>query len=354
MHYSGIDLHKDNCYITTRDESGNIANQIRVKNIAEDILNYFKSIGLDHKAVVESTNSWYWLNDLLESNNIHLELAHAKYIKAIAYAKVKTDKIDSKTLSTLLQNNLISPAHKISEEKRGLRDTLRMRLRLVQKRTSCYNSIHRVAEKFNCDDSVDLAKEIIPDKLPEDYKFQVKLLYEQIEVLNKQIKEVEKSLRKRLIKNEDIQRLLWIPSIGMITAFTIYLEIDGIERFETVKNFLSYCRLVPGAKNSNKSIKHKSGSKDGNKYLKIAFSDSAVHSIRYYSEIRSHYQKMLRRSNQAIARTVVAKEIAKIVYFILKNKTDYKGYKGKPISHMKSQSWPRLASPDEWLDNKIP
>jgi hypothetical protein len=99
MHYSGIDPHKDNCYITTRDESGDIANRTRVKNIEEDILNYFKSIGLNHRAVVESTNSWYWLNDLLESNNIHLELAHAKYIKAIEHAKVKTDKIDPVKIS---------------------------------------------------------------------------------------------------------------------------------------------------------------------------------------------------------------------------------------------------------------
>jgi transposase len=346
MYYSGIDLHKDNCYITTLDEDGKIVSQLRVKNDEKQLINYFKLIGEEHKTVIEATNSWYWINDLLESNNIRVELAHAKYLKAIAYSKVKTDKLDSYTLSILLQNNLVSPSHKISVDKRGLRDTMRMRLRLVQKRTSCYNSIHRIAEKFNCDSEVDLNEELTPEGLPEDYKFQVKLLYEQIDILNKQIKELEINLRTRLLTNEDIQRLLWVPAIGMITAFSIYLEIDGIERFETVKKFLSYCRLVPGAKNSNKNIRHKSGNKEGNKYLKIAFSDAAVHAVRYYPEIRSHYQKILRRSNQSIARTVVAKEIAKIVYFILKNKTEYKGYKGKPISRMKSQSWPRLASPD--------
>ena len=39
-----------------------------------------------------------------------------------------------------------------------------------------------------------------------------------------------------------------VPGIGKITAFTIFLEIDGIERFESDKQFLSYCRLVPGSK----------------------------------------------------------------------------------------------------------
>ena len=135
---------------------------------------------------------------------------------------------------------------------------------------------------------------------------------------NKQIKEIENCLRKRLRKNCDIQRLLWIPAIGLDTAFSIYLEIIGMGRFETVKKFLSYCRLAPGTKNSNKSIRHKSGSNEGNKYLKIAFSDSAVHEIRHYPEIRTHYQKMLRRTNQAIARAIVAKRNSKNRIFHIK------------------------------------
>ena len=36
--------------------------------------------------------TWHWLKDLLSSLNIPMILAHAKYVKAIAYAKVKTDK----------------------------------------------------------------------------------------------------------------------------------------------------------------------------------------------------------------------------------------------------------------------
>jgi len=350
MNYSGIDLHKDNSYITTVNKQGRIVNEGRIANEETMLLGYFNSIKGKHKVVVESTSSWYWINDLLKREDIDVTLAHSKYLKAISYAKVKTDKIDSMTLANLLRMELIMASHKISEELRGERDTMRMRLRLVQKRTSCYNSIHRVAEKFNCDSEIDNEEEIVPEKLPEEYKMQVRLLYSQIELLNKQIKELEKMLGPRLIPNEDIQRLLGVPSIGLITAFTIYLEIDGIERFTDVKKFLSYCRLVPGAKNSNKTIKHRSGNKDGNKYLKIAFSDAGVHAKRFYPEIRSYYQKMLHRSNKAIARTLVAKEIAKIVYFILKNKTEYKGFKGKAIIKQKAQRWPRLSNPNGRLE----
>jgi transposase len=345
MNYSGIDLHKDNSVITTTNRGGKIIGESKLPNDDKLIIDYFKNIKGKHKAVVESTSSWYWLHDLLKTNGVEMELAHAKYLKAISYAKVKTDKIDSQTLANLLRMNLIPQAHKISSDNRALRDTMRARLGFVEKRTSCYNSIHRIGEKFNCDTVIKIEKRNIPAELPEGYKLQMKLLYEQADLLDEQITELEKSLHESLIPNEDIQRLLWVPAIGKITAFTLYLEIDGIKRFSDAKKFFSYCRLVPGAKNSNRKQSHKSGCKDGNRYLKIAFTDAAVHAVRYYAEYRAYYQKMLRRSNPAIARTVVAKELARIVYYILKNKTEYKGLKGKPISRHKTLNWPRLANP---------
>jgi len=182
----------------------------------------------------------------------------------------------------------------------------------------------------------------MPESFSEAYRLHLRNLYEQIDLLDTQILDLQHFLQPILIPNDDIQRLVWIPGIGKTTAFTVYLEADGIERFLSDKHFVSYCRLVPGAKNSNKSIRHKSGCKDGNKYLKIAFTDMAVHAIQYFPEYRRLYQKIRRRANEPIARTVVAKELARIVYHVLKNKTEYRGLKGQPISHQKANQYPRL------------
>jgi transposase len=324
-------LHSDNCYVTTIDESGSVVKQQRVENNNELLLDYFRSLPGSHQAVVESTTGWYWLNDLLQDNGIELVLAHAKYLKAISYAKVKTDKVDSQTLAILLRQGLIPRAHKISRELRGLRDTMRIRLRLVQQRSDTLRRLNSIHAKFN-------------GSVPDPYRFQLAVLEHTRDTLSNQILALEKSLHPVLIPNDDIQRLLIIPGIGKLSAFTTYLEIDGIERFDSDKHFVSYCRLVPAANNSNRTVHHRS-SKDGNKYLKIAFSDAAVHAIQYYPEYKRFFLKRAKRSGDAIARTVVAKELAKIVYYVLKNKTTYKGLKGQPISRQKSQQWPRLSSP---------
>jgi len=155
------------------------------------------------------------MSDLLESNNINLILAHAKFIKAIAYAKVKTDKVDSQILAQLLRMDFIPEANKISNDIRPLRDTLRARLRLSQKRTSALNFMHRMLEKFNIDD---------PNELDLYYSLQYQQFEEQATLLKEQMLTLEKSLYRKLIPNEEIQRLLWIPGIGKMNAFTLLLE----------------------------------------------------------------------------------------------------------------------------------
>jgi transposase len=354
MFYSGIDLHRDNSMITTVDYSGAIVDQQKLPNDELAILDYFFSMGKEHRAVVEATANWYWLSDLLNDHGIDLVLAHAKYLKAISYAKVKTDKVDSQTLANLLRIEMIPAAHQIAPSLRGLRDLMRARLRLVTKNSSCQNSIHRLLGKYNLNIPGDKklhdlsTLETLNDlPLPKEALIQLDFHKEQMRLLHRQIKELEKSLHPELIPNPDIQRLLWIPGIGKILAFTIYLEVDGIKRFPSVKQFLSYCRLVPGADNSNRKIKHKTGNKDGNRYLKMAFTEAAVRAVQYYKEIKDFYQSKERRKHKAIAKTLVAQELAKTCYHVMATKTDFNNtFKGKTLSRRKSMQWPRLASPD--------
>lgn len=337
MFYSGIDQHKRDCYITTYGPDGEIVKQMRVPNSALFIRGYFSQLPGPHKAVVESTGSWYWLADVLEAQGVKLSLAHTTRLKAISAAKVKTDEIDSDVLALLLRAELIPEAHRISSEMRGRRDLMRTRLRLVEKCASCKNSIQRLLEKFNLQDVAEL------DTL---YRLQAACHEAQIELLDQQIKALETELHPHLIPNEDIQRLLWIPGIGKVNAFTLYTEIDGIERFPSAKQFFSYCRLVPGAANSGGRTRHRSGSKQGNRYLKLAFSHAAVRAVQYYPEIRAFYKAKKRKKPDKIARTLVALEIARIVYHVLSKQEDFNGlFKGKPLSRRKQSQWPRLASP---------
>ena len=205
-------------------------------------------------------------------------MAHATRLKAISAAKVKTDKVDAETLALLLRADLIPPAHMIAAERRGARDLMRTRLRLVEKSVSAQNSIARLLEKFNVSSLT---------ALDDWYRVQAACHQAQIALLEQQIHTLEATLHPQLIPNPDIQRVLWISGIGTVNVFTIYTEIDGITRFPSAKPFFSYCRLVPGADNSGGRTRHRSGSKAGNRYLRLAFSPAAVRAIQSSPEIRA-------------------------------------------------------------------
>ena len=143
-----------------------------------------------------------------------------------------------------------------------------------------------------------------------------------------------------------MQRLLWIPGLGKVNAFTVYTEIDGITRFPSARQFFSYSRLVPGAANSGGRTRHRSGSKAGNRYLKLAFSHAGIRAVQYYPEIRAFFKAKARKKPIRIARTLVALELARIVYHVLTKQEDFNGqFKHRVLSHRKHAKWPRRASP---------
>ena len=104
---------------------------------------------------------------------------------------------------------------------------------------------------------------------------------------------------------------------------TILHEIGDIDRFPTVKDFLSYCRLVKGTVASAGKIKGLRGAKLGNPYLRWAFGEAAVISKRDHVVLGPLAQRLEARmnGNKFKANTVIAIKLARAVFFMLKNRT---------------------------------
>jgi transposase len=336
MLFSGIDLHKRTIAIQTLDAGGEIVRESRLPARREALSAYFATLTGPHQAVVECIGMWYWVRDLLVPQGIDLKLGHAKYLKAISYAKVKTDAVDAATLAQLLRVGLIPEAHMISPAQRENRDLLRARLMLVSRSVKCQRSIGALLEKYNVGSAAEL---------PELARLQAELHAEQRMLLAAQIRRLEGELRDRVLATPDAQRLVWIPGVGKMIAYTLLLEIDDIRRFPTVRQFHSYCRLVPGSKDSAAARRHKR-SRDGNRYLKVAFHHAAVRSVQYFPEIRAEYQRLARRKGKPIARALIAMELASIVYHVLTRQEAFNGrFRGVTLTTTKTRQWPRLANP---------
>ena len=184
------------------------------------------------------------------------------------------------------------------------------------------------------------------DRLDPWYQQQVALHDAEVAFLTAQIRDLEVALHPHLLPDPDVQRLLWVPGIGKVNALTIVTEVDGIARFPTERQFLSYCRVVPGAANSGGRTRSRPGNKQGNRYLKIAFSHASVRAIQYFPVIKTFYRRQRRRKPVIVARAIVAAELARIAYQVLKKQEPFNGaFRGVPLQRTKTRQWPRLATP---------
>jgi transposase len=79
--------------------------------------------------------------DILKEEGYDVKVAHPLMVKAIAYAKVKCDKVDSTMLADLLRADMIPEAYIPSKEIRDVRDLARRRHYFVSTRTMFKNKI---------------------------------------------------------------------------------------------------------------------------------------------------------------------------------------------------------------------
>lgn len=349
MLYSGIDLHKRLIVICTVNTEGTVIARARMKTESDAVVTYFRQWTEPHHAVVECTSNWYWLCDLLHSLGIIAVLAHAKYLKAISYAKVKTDAIDAHTLAQLLRMGFVPEAHQLPPEYRAMRDLLRQRMVMEHKRTNLMLHMTSMLAKFNITDLpvgpsqsgfADFLAECI---LPEQYRMTILMYHQQCLQVTEHKKQLEQYFKAQLRPTDTLQLLVSIPGIGDITGAIIAMETGAMHRFADAKHYCSYCRLAPGAKDSGGKHSHRSGSKDGNPYLKYAFTEAAIKAMMFYPEIKQFAARVEQRSNAAIARTVVAKELAKICYYVLTRHQQCQSFKGIRVT--KRHDWPRTCKP---------
>lgn len=83
----------------------------------------------------------------------------------------------------------------------------------------------------------------------------------------------------------------------ILLALTIIYEVGPIERFESVKNFASYARLVKCKAESASKSYGTQGNKIGNAHLKWLFSEAAVLYLRGNKTAQKYLLKLQKRMN---------------------------------------------------------
>jgi hypothetical protein len=147
-YHIGVDYHKSYSHLVVQDSNGKTLRSGRVKNDRQSLGGFLERYRENSHAVVEATRNWMVMYDWLDDICDNVVLAHPLKVKAIADAKIKTDKIDATVLAHLLRADLVPEAWAPSDKARELRVALRERMFYVRLRTMTKNRIVTVFDRY--------------------------------------------------------------------------------------------------------------------------------------------------------------------------------------------------------------
>jgi transposase len=329
--YAGCDLHGNSNFVGIVDEQGKRIFRRKLGNdffLVRDTFKPYREelVGI----VVESTYNWYWMVDGLMEQGYKVHLANPSAIQQYSGLKHTDDKHDAFWLAEMLRLGILPEGYIYPKDERPIRDLLRKRSHLVRLRTSLVVSLQNIlsrnlGKKVNVHDVKKLREDRITSllEMSEDLALAGRVSKEAIDHLTRQIYKIEWAVQKKITLKEGYRYLLTLPGVGKILALTIMLETGPISRFETVGDYVSYCRKVPSRWISNGKWKGSGNTKNGNKYLSWAYAEASEFARRLYPEPRAYYHRKMQKTNAAVAHSALAHKLARAGYYVIRDQVPF-------------------------------
>jgi transposase len=135
--FVGMEVHKNYLQVAVIDEKGKVVSNSRVDNNQIKVNKFFDSLhpGNNTKVVMESSGVWYNIYESLTKRQFDVRLSNPAKTRAIAAAKIKTDKLDAIKLADLLRGGYIAECYVPDRRIMDLHELVRHRAALVRMRT---------------------------------------------------------------------------------------------------------------------------------------------------------------------------------------------------------------------------
>jgi len=323
--YIGVDLHKKTCFITIMDKVGKVKKQTEISTDTDKVSKFFNRYS-GMPVAVESTMNWIPFYENLESLGCKVSLSNPLQTKAIASARIKNDKVDSRVLADLLRTNLLPCAYIQPREIRDLKELVRQRAAYVELRTRIKNKIHSVLFKTNTKHSfTNLYGKAGMEWLN---NLELRNIYHQeldrylitLDLLDKQINELSEIIKQTARADYDCKLLITIPGISFYSALMIKAEIGDIRRFANANKLCSYAGLIPSTYQSAEKTRFGKITKRGSKWLRKTLVDAITSNCRHSNRLAHHYRKLKKNKGTGKAKVATARKLCTVIFAMLSDK----------------------------------
>ena len=298
--FVGLDYHQESIQVCVLDEQGkrlvnrSVENQSAavIKTVLDTVAPDDKDIDLIVKVSIESCSGAAHLADeLICRTGWSITLAHPGIVNRMKQNPDKSDKTDAFVLADLVRLGYLPKVWLAPEEIRQLRGLVRFRATKVKEQTRVKLRLRGLLRELRLrpPEGINswtrawllwlkgLDLDDVRAFLRDEY-------LDELDKLQKKIREVEKRLAERVKDDVVVRKLMSLDGIGPITAITMRAEIACFGRFNNGKQLSRYAGVTPRNASSGQRQADAGLVKSGNPGLRLVLIQAAQRLMNFNPE----------------------------------------------------------------------
>lgn len=331
IRYVGIDLHKHLIVGHVVDAAGKTLDTFRYESVDAATLDHIgrKRLTKEDHVVLEATTHCWAVVRALEPFVARVAVSNPMATKAIAKAKVKTDKVDAAVLAHLLRLNYLPEVWQPDPATRSLREWTARRSRVVSQRTAVINRVRSTLAQRLLDCPHDMTSHAARDwiaaqQVDADTRWLLESDLRLMDSLQAELDAMDKLLAKRGYVDPRVKLLMTLPGVSQHAAQTLLAAIGDISRFPDADSLASYLGLVPSTRQSASHCYHGHITKQGRGHTRSMLIQ-ASHSMRANpGPLGYFFRRLQKRKPYSVAVVAVAHKLALLAWHLLTKGEPYR------------------------------
>jgi transposase len=326
----GLDVHREFAEVAIW-EDGVVRSAGQVKTTPEALRLFAESLCELDEVAIEATCNTHAIARLLERHVGRVVVSNPMKTRAIAEARVKTDKVDAQVLAELLAADYLPGVWVADEETHALRRQVARRAHIVRQRTRLKNRVQSILHRNlipRCP-AADLfghkgRRWLAEQDLPLDERQAVEALLRQLDFHGEELRLIDTELARLALRHDDVKRLMTIPGVDVTVALSIVAAVGDFARFRSPAKLVSYLGLNPRVRQSGgQPASHGRITKQGRAHARGMLVEAAWVAAKTPGPLRAFYERVRVRRGMQIAVVATARKLAVLCWHLIVRGEDY-------------------------------
>ncbi len=329
MKIIALDVHRTFAQVAIL-ENGKIRDAGRLELEREHILKFAERLNVEDEVVLEATVNTKAIVRLLSPFVSRVVISNPLLVRAIAWAKVKTDKIDASVLAKLHASGFLPEVWMPDEETERLRRVVAEQVQLVSQMTRLKNRVHSVLHAnlippYNASLFTKRGRKWLEEQpVAHDQRRVILRHAGELDRLGLELKQIDEDLAQTALQEPRVKQLMTITGVNMIVALSVLAAIGDIGRFSSPEKLVSYFGLNPRVRQSgDKAAYHGRITKQGRSHARAMLVEAAWSVSRTPGPLRAFFRRIREKRGNQVAAVATARKLTVVIWHMLSKGEEY-------------------------------